>query len=253
MNKVIIMPCLDIKDGRVVKGVHFVNLRDAGDPVECARIYCENGADELAFLDITATIEKRKTTLEVVRQVARVITIPFTVGGGIDSVVEAEKVLAAGANRISISSAAFRNPDLIDQSAAIFGSSQLVVAIDVDQNPALPSGYEVYVDGGNTPTGKDAIEWAREAETRGAGYILPTSKTRDGAKTGYDIPLIKGIKSAVKVPVIASGGAGTMEHFLEAVQEGNADILLAASVFHFGEINIFQLKKYLLDNGVNTN
>jgi Imidazoleglycerol-phosphate synthase len=238
MRKVLIMPCLDMNDGRVVKGVHFINLRDAGDPVECARIYCENGADELAFLDITATIEKRKTTLEAVRRVAQVITIPFTVGGGIGSVVDAEEVLEAGANRVSISSAAFRNPRLIDQSAAEFGPSKLVVAIDVDRNPALPSGYEVYIDGGNTPTGKDAIEWAREAETRGAGYILPTSKACDGAKTGYDIPLIRGIKGAVKVPVIASGGAGTREHFLEAAQEGKADILLAASVFHFGEINI---------------
>lgn len=253
MSKVLIMPCLDMKDGRVVKGVNFVNLRDAGDPVECARIYCENGADELAFLDIAATIEKRKTTLDAVRRVAQAITIPFTVGGGIGSVEDAEQVLAAGADRISISSAAFRNPDLIDQAAAQFGSSRLVVAIDVDRNPALPSGYEVYIDGGNTATGKDAIEWAREAESRGAGYILPTSKTRDGAKTGYDIPLIRGIKEVVKVPVIASGGAGSMEHFLEAAREGKADILLAASVFHFGEINIAELKRYLRDHNVDTN
>ncbi len=253
MSKVLIMPCLDMKDGRVVKGVNFVDLRDAGDPVECARIYCENGADELAFLDIAATIEKRKTTLDAVRRVAQAITIPFTVGGGIGSVEDAEQVLAAGADRISISSAAFRNPDLIDQAAAQFGSFRLVVAIDVDRNPSLPSGYEVYIDGGNTATGKDAIEWAREAESRGAGYILPTSKTRDGAKTGYDIPLIRGIKDVVKVPVIASGGAGSMEHFLEAAREGKADILLAASVFHFGEINIVQLKEYLHDQGVDTN
>jgi len=242
-----------MKDGRVVKGVNFINLKDAGDPVECAKIYFENGADELAFLDITATLEKRKTTLDAVRRVAQVITIPFTVGGGIRSVADAEEVLEAGANRISISSAAFRNPSLIDQCAAKFGKSKLVVAIDVDRNTALPSGYEVYIDGGNTPTGKDAIEWAREAETGGAGYILPTSKTRDGAKTGYDILLIRGIKEAVKIPVIASGGAGTNEHFLEAALEGKADILLAASVFHFGEINILKLKKYLRDNGVNTN
>ncbi len=249
MNKVLIMPCLDIKDGRVVKGIHFVNLRDAGDPVECARIYCENGADELAFLDITATIEKRKTTLEAVRRVARVTTIPFTVGGGIKSLSDAEEVLEAGADRISISSAAFRNPGLIDQAAAKFGSSKVVVAIDVDRNPALPSGYEVYIDGGNTPTRKDAVQWAGEAEARGAGYILPTSKTRDGAKTGYDIPLIRGIKEAVKIPVIASGGAGRMEHFLEAARDGKADILLAASVFHFGEIKIMELKKYLNEHG----
>lgn len=253
MSKVLIMPCLDMKDGRVVKGVHFVDLRDAGDPVECARIYCQNGADELAFLDITATIEKRKTTLDAVRRVAQVATVPFTVGGGIASVAGAEEVLAAGADRVSISSAAFRDPSLIDQAAAKFGSSKLVVAIDVDRNQSLPSGYEVYIDGGNTPTGKDAIEWAREAESRGAGYILPTSKARDGAKTGYDIPLIRGIKEVVKVPVIASGGAGNMEHFLEAARDGKADILLAASVFHFGEINIIELKNYLKENGVKTN
>ncbi|MDD2315926.1 MAG: imidazole glycerol phosphate synthase subunit HisF [Desulfobacterales bacterium] len=253
MKKVLIMPCLDMKNGRVVKGIHFVDLRDAGDPVECARIYCENGADELAFLDITATIDKRKTTLEAVRRVAQVTTIPFTVGGGIASIADAEEVLTAGADRISISSAAFRNPGLIDQAASKFGSSKLVVAIDVDRNPALASGYEVYIDGGGTPTGKDAIAWAREAETRGAGYILPTSKACDGAKTGYDIPLIAGISEAVKVPVIASGGAGTMEHFLEAARDGRADILLAASVFHFGEINIMDLKKYLNEKGVRTN
>jgi len=253
MKKALIMPCLDMKNGRVVKGVHFVDLRDAGDPVECARIYCESGADELAFLDITATIDKRKTTLEAVRRVAQVTTIPFTVGGGIASVSDAEDVLAAGADRISISSAAFRNPDLIDQAALKFGASKLVVAIDVDRNPALASGYEVYIDGGNTPTGKDAVEWARETEARGAGYILPTSKARDGAKTGYDIPLISGISRAVKVPVIASGGAGTMEHFLEAARDGGAGILLAASVFHFGEINISDLKRFLTKNGIGTN
>lgn len=253
MGKVLIMPCLDMKEGRVVKGVHFVNIRDAGDPVECARAYCENGADELAFLDITATIEKRKTMLEAVRRVAGVTTVPFTVGGGVASLSDAEAVLEAGADRISISSAAFRNPDLINQAASRFGASKLVVAIDVDRNPALPSGYEVYIDGGSTATGKDAIEWAKEAESRGAGFILPTSKACDGAKTGFDIPLIRGIKDVVKAPVVASGGAGAMEHFLEAARDGKADILLAASVFHFGEINIQELKKYLRENGVETN
>jgi len=253
MSKVLIMPCLDMKEGRVVKGVHFVNIKDAGDPVECARAYCENGADELAFLDITATIEKRKTMLEAVRRVAGVTTVPFTVGGGVASISDAEAVLEAGADRISISSAAFRNPDLINQAASRFGAAKLVVAIDVDRNPALPSGYEVYIDGGSAATGKDAIEWAKEAKSRGAGFILPTSKACDGAKTGFDIPLIRGIKDIVKVPVVASGGAGTMEHFLEAAREGKADILLAASVFHFGEINIHELKKYLRENGVETN
>jgi len=253
MQKVLIMPCLDMKEGRVVKGVHFVDLIDAGDPVECASTYCANGADELAFLDITATIEKRGTTLDAVRRVAEVTTVPFTVGGGIGSLDDADAVLSAGADRVSISSAAFRNPDLIDQAAARFGSGKIVVAIDVDRNPALPSGYEVYVDGGNTATGKDAVEWAREAENRGAGIILPTSKARDGAKTGYDIPLIRAIKETVKVPVVASGGAGSMEHFFEAAKDGRADILLAASVFHFGEINIGELKQYLRGNGFATN
>ncbi len=253
MSKVLIMPCLDMKEGRVVKGVHFVNIRDAGDPVECARAYCENGADELAFLDITATIEKRKTMLEAVRRVAGVTTIPFTAGGGIASISDAEAVLEAGADRVSISSAAFRNPALINQTASRFGASKLVVAIDVDRNPALPSGYEVYIDGGSTATGKDAIEWAKEAESRGTGFILPTSKACDGAKTGFDLPLIRGIKDAVKAPVVASSGAGAMERFLEAARDGKADILLAASVFHFGEINIQELKKYLRENGVETN
>lgn len=249
MNKVLIMPCLDMKEGRVVKGIRFGDLKDAGDPVECAYTYCENGADELAILDVTATIEKRKTTLDAVRRVAAVTTVPFTVGGGIASIADAEAVLVAGADRVSISSAAFRNPDLIDAVVRAFGSAKIVVAIDVDRNPGLSSGYEAYIDGGNTATGKDAIAWAKEVEDRGAGFILPTSKACDGAKTGYDIPLIQGIKAVVSVPVIASGGAGKMEHFLEAAREG-ADILLAASVFHFGEINIFKLKQYLRENNV---
>ncbi|TYO96486.1 imidazole glycerol phosphate synthase subunit HisF [Desulfallas thermosapovorans] len=252
MKKVLVMPCLDIKEGRVVKGVQFVNLRDAGDPVECTRTYCENGADELAFLDITATLEKRKTTLDVVRRVAGVTTVPFTVGGGIATLADAEAVLAAGADRVSISSAGYRHPELLEEAAKRFGSEKVVVAIDADKNPSLPSGYEVYIDGGKTATGTDAVEWAKQAEARGAGIILPTSKACDGAKSGYDLPLIKGIKDAVQVPVIASGGAGKMEHFLEAVKIGGADILLAASVFHFGEIIIADLKKYLRDNGVAT-
>lgn len=249
MKKAAIMPCLDIKDGRVVKGVQFVVLRDAGDPVECARAYCAAGADELAFLDITATVEGRKTMLGTVRRVAAVVTVPFTVGGGIGSLDDVEAVLAAGADRVSISSAAFRRPGLIDAAVKLCGSDKIVVALDVDRNAALPSGYEVYIDGGSTATGRDAVEWAREAADRGAGIILPTSKACDGAKTGYDLPLIRGIKAAVSVPVVASGGAGALEHFLEAVEAG-ADILLAASVFHFGEITIPELKAYLEQNGV---
>ncbi|NLK52639.1 MAG: imidazole glycerol phosphate synthase subunit HisF [Syntrophomonadaceae bacterium] len=253
MAEVKIMPCLDMKDGRVVKGVNFINLVDAGDPVECAQAYCVHGADELAILDITATIEKRRTMLKVVQRVAKVTTIPFTVGGGIRSLEDVEAVLGAGADRISISSAAFKKPQLIEDIAKRFGSDCLVVAIDVDQNPVLPSGYEVFINGGNTGTGKDAVEWAKEAESRGAGIILPTSKARDGAKSGYDIPLIQGIKAQVKIPVIASGGAGKMEHFLEAARDGRADILLAASVFHFGEIKIEDLKQYLARHGVEIN
>ena len=249
MPKVLIMPCLDIKEGRVVKGVQFVNLQDAGDPVECARAYMEEGADELAFLDITATVEGRQTLLDTVRRVAEVTTVPFTVGGGIRSVSDAELVLQAGADRVSVSSAAFRNPELIEEVAKQFGASKLVVAIDVDRNIELPSGYEVYLDGGKTSTGTDAITWAKEAVERGAGIILPTSKTYDGAKTGYDLLLISAIEAAVEVPVVASGGAGSLEHFLEAAEAG-ADMLLAASVFHFGEITIPELKVFLAQKGI---
>lgn len=250
MKTVRIMPCLDVKDGRVVKGVHFVDLRDAGDPVECARAYCAEGADELALLDIAATVERRKTMLDVVRRVAGVATVPFTVGGGIAGVADAEAVLAAGADRVSVATAAFLNPELVEELARRFGSERVVVAVDVDRNPALPSGYEVYVAGGTRATGRDAVEWAREAEARGAGIILPTSKACDGAKTGYDIPLLRALKAAVRVPVVASGGAGRPEHFLEAARDGGADFLLAASVFHFGEIRIPALKAYLAAQGV---
>lgn len=249
MSPVRIMPCLDIKDGRVVKGVQFVDLRDAGDPVEAARAYVDDGADELAFLDITATVEKRQTTLDVVRRVAQVVAIPFTVGGGIGSLEGAQTVLAAGANRISVSSAAFRSPELIDDLVDAYGADKVVVAIDVDRSAAVASGYEVYIDGGRTPTGVDAIAWAKEAARRGAGIILPTSRTRDGAKQGYDLPLIRRLKQEVTVPIVASGGAGTKEHFLAAAQAG-ADILLAASVFHFGQITISSLKQYLSANGI---
>lgn len=246
---VVIMPCLDIKDGRVVKGVQFVDLRDAGDPVEAARAYEADGADALAFLDITATVEKRPTTLRTIAQVASAIAIPLTVGGGIRSVDDARQVFDAGATRISISSAAFRSPDLVDQTAKAFGSERVVVAIDVDRSSATPSGYEVYIDGGRTPTGTDAIEWAISAVQRGAGMLLPTSKACDGAKEGYDLPLIRHLREAVSVPIVASGGAGTMDHFLQASQAG-ADVLLAASVFHFGEVKISELKAYLTTHGV---
>lgn len=244
-----IMPCLDMRNGRVVKGVHFVDIRDAGDPVECAQAYCRAGADELAMLDITATVEGRPTMLEVVRRVAEVATVPFTVGGGIADVATAAAVVQAGANKVSISSAAFRKPAVIAEMIREFGSERVTVAIDVDRNENLPSGYEVYIDGGRTATGADAVEWARQVDGFGAGCILPTSKAGDGAKTGYDLPVIRAMVQAVSAPVVASGGAGRLEHFLEAVQAGAA-VLLAASVFHFGLIQIPELKQYLKSSGV---
>jgi cyclase len=245
-----IMPCLDIKDGRVVKGINFVDLRDAGDPVECAEFYCENGADELAFLDITATVEKRKTVLDVFQCVADAIDIPLTLGGGIGSLQDIEGALNAGASKVSISSAAVREPRLIEEAAWEFGSERITVAIDADKSDEVKGGYEVYIDGGRTRTGIDAFDFAKEAEQRGAGTILPTSKHTDGTKKGYDIQLTRGTADAVDVPVIASGGAGKMEHFYEAATEGKASILLAASVFHFGEIKIPELKDYLEDKGL---
>lgn len=249
MVSVRIMPCLDMRNGRVVKGVHFVDIKDAGDPVECARAYCANGADELALLDITATVEGRATMLDVVRRVAEVTSVPFTVGGGIADVSSAEAVLKAGADKISISSAAFRKPELIPELSKAFGPEKLTVAIDVDRNQAMPSGYEVYVDGGRTATNRDALEWAKRVDGYGVPVILPTSKAGDGAQTGYDLPVIRALKAAVSAEIIASGGAGKLEHFFDAVQAG-ASILLAASVFHFGMIRISDLKQYLRDQGV---
>jgi len=244
-----IMPCLDMQQGRVVKGVHFVDIQDAGDPVRCAREYCDAGADELALLDITATVEDRSTRLDVVERVAEVTTVPFTVGGGITDVKSAELVLSAGANKVSISSAAFRKPEIIAEMVKELGAEKVTVAIDVDQNEAMPSGYEVYIDGGRTATGADAIEWAKQVDGYGIPVILPTSKAGDGAQTGYDLPVIRAIKEAVSADVIASGGAGKLEHFYEAAQAG-ATVLLAASTFHFGIIGIGKLKYYLRSRGV---
>ena len=248
-NTVRIMPCLDMQNGRVVKGVHFVDIRDAGDPVECALAYCAAGADELALLDITATVEGRGTMLEVVRRVADAATVPFTVGGGIGDATAAEAVLKAGADKVSTSSAAFRKPAVIGEMVRAFGAERVTVAIDVDRNPGLPSGYEVYIDGGRTATGADAVEWAKQAAGYGVAVILPTSKAGDGAKTGYDLPVIAAMKAATGVEIVASGGAGTPEHFHEAVEAG-ATILLAASVFHFKMIEIPALKAYLAEKGV---
>jgi len=251
-RKIKIMPCLDMQNGRVVKGVHFVNTKDAGDPVECAKAYCEAGADELAMLDITATVENRLTMLDVVKKVAFVTTIPFTVGGGISDLKTAEAVFKAGADKISTSSAAFRKPQIIEEMVKEFGEEKVTVAIDVDKNPKLQSGYEVYIDGGRTATGVDAVEWAKRVDSFGVKVILPTSKATDGAKTGYDLPLIKAIAKATSAEIVASGGAGEMKHFLEAVQAG-ATILLAASVFHFNTIKIPELKDYLRRERINVN
>jgi cyclase len=247
-----IMPCLDMQNGRVVKGVHFVDIKDAGDPVECARAYCAAGADELALLDITATVEGRATMLDVVSRVAEAATVPFTVGGGIGDVASAAAVLEVGADKVSVSSAAFRNPDLVPEMMKAFGPGKVTVAIDVDQNPNLPSGYEVYIDGGRTATGADAIEWAKRVDGFGVACILPTSKAGDGARTGYDLPVIRAMANAVSAEIVASGGAGKLEHFYEAVEAG-ATILLAASVFHFHIIDIQELKHYLESHGVTIN
>jgi cyclase len=247
-KEVLIMPCLDMQNGRVVKGVHFVNIRDAGDPVECAKAYCAAGADELAMLDITATVEGRRTMVEVVKRVAEVATVPFTVGGGIRDVASAAAVIEAGADKVSISSAAFKKPDLVPALLKEFGP-KVTIAIDVDRNPAMPSGYEVYIDGGRTATGADALEWAKRVDGWGVPVILPTSKAGDGAQTGYDLPIIRLMAQATSATIVASGGAGKLEHFHEAVQAG-ATILLAASVFHFNLIRIPDLKQYLRQHGV---
>jgi len=251
MNPIIrIMPCLDMQNGRVVKGVNFVNIRDAGDPVECALAYCEAGADELAMLDITATVEKRATMLDVVKRVSEVVTIPFTAGGGISDLKSAEAVLNAGADKISTGSAVFHKPELIGEMVSEFGPEKVTVAIDVDRNDAMPSGYEVFINGGRTATGTDAVEWARKIDGFGVAVILPTSKKGDGSRNGYDLPVIRAIKESVRAEIVASGGAGIPEHFREAAETG-ATILLAASVFHFGLISIRDLKNYLRSCGLN--
>ncbi|MBP8625784.1 MAG: imidazole glycerol phosphate synthase subunit HisF [Syntrophorhabdales bacterium] len=250
MDTIKIMPCLDMKNGRVVKGVHFVDIRDAGDPVENAAFYEKEGADELAMLDIAATLENRKTRLDWVRQVSSVISIPLTVGGGIDSIEDIELVIEAGAKKVSMNSAAVKNPELVREAAERFGSQRITVAIDARRNSAMPSGFELVVSGGTKPVGKDAIEWAKICQGLGAGVILPTSMDGDGTLKGYDLEFTKAVSDAVDVPVVASGGAGTLEHFYEGVTIGGADILLAASVFHFRTFSIRQVKEYLRDRGI---
>ena len=249
MEPIKIMPCLDMKDGRVVKGIHFVDLRDAGDPVENARLYEQEGADELAMLDIAATVENRKTRLEWVKNVSGVISIPLTMGGGIATLEDIDLVLQAGADKFSMNSAAVKNPDLVSQAAKAYGAAKVTVAIDGKRNKALPSGFELVIAGGTKPVGRDAVAWARECQERGAGCLLPTSMDGDGTQAGYDLEFTRAISEAVSVPVIASGGAGTLEHFYEGVTQGGAQILLAASVFHYRIFSIRQVKEYLRDKG----
>ncbi|UCD84777.1 MAG: imidazole glycerol phosphate synthase subunit HisF [Deltaproteobacteria bacterium] len=244
-----VIPCLDIKDGRVVKGVHFVDLRDAGDPVENAAFYEKEGADELAFLDINATIEGRKTTVELARKVAEKISIPLTVGGGIGEIADIEKLLQAGVSKVSINTAAVKNPQLIREAVEKFGSEKIIVAIDAKKQVA-GEGWEVYVNGGKKPMGIEAIEWAKKVKDLGAGEILPTSIDTDGTKDGYDLDLTRSIAEATSLPVIASGGAGNLEHLYQALTEGRADAVLAASIFHFREISIGEVKEYLKDKGI---
>ena len=250
MKPVRIMPCLDIKDGRVVKGVQFVDLKDAADPVEAAVAYAKGGADELAFLDITATVEKRGPIFDVLSDVAKAIDIPVTVGGGLKNTADVGKAFESGASAVSVSSSAFRDPDFIREAVKLFGGEKITVAIDVDENPSLPSEREVIIDGGRTATGRDAVEFAVAMRDLGVGAILATSKTADGSKDGYDVAGLRRLADATGLPVVASGGAGKLEHFLQAVNEGKAEVLLAASVFHFGTFSVRQVKEYLREHGV---
>jgi cyclase len=250
MSAIKIMPCLDMKDGRVVKGIHFVDLKDAGDPVENAAFYQQEGADELAMLDIAATLENRKTRLEWVRKVSSVIDIPLTVGGGISSLEDIELVLESGAEKVSMNSAAVRDPDLVRQAAEKVGSDKVTVAIDARRNAEMPSGFELVVSGGTKPVGQDAVEWAKQCQQLGVGAVLPTSMDGDGTQAGFDIEFTRAISDVVTVPVVASGGAGTLEHFHEAAVAGGAQVLLAASVFHYRILSIRQVKEFLQKKGL---
>lgn len=243
-----IIPCLDVTGGRVVKGVNFVNLRDAGDPVELASFYDREGADEVVFLDITASAEDRQIMLDVVRRTAEEVFIPFTVGGGLRSVEDIRAMLAAGADKVSLNTAAVKDPSLVAEAAGRFGAQCIVLALDAKRSG--PGRWEVYIHGGRTPTGLDAVEWARRAEELGAGEILLTSMDRDGTQDGYDITLTRAVAEAVKVPVIASGGVGSLEHIAEGLTAGKADAALAASIFHFGTYRIREVKEYLARRGI---
>lgn len=250
MNYRRIIPCLDVKHGRLVKGVHFVEIKDVGDPAENGEAYSKAGADELVFLDITATLEGRKTLIDAVRRTAERINVPLTVGGGIGSVQDIEEIMRAGASKVSINTAAVRRPELVREAVRAFGSEKITIAIDTAKNPAMPSGFEVMVSGGTKPAGIDAVEWARRVEELGAGAILPTSMDTDGTQAGYDIPMTRAIADAVRLPVIASGGAGKLEHLYEAIVDAHADAVLVASIAHFGTFTIKQMKEYLSSKGI---
>ena len=252
MTNIRIIPCLDVSKGRVVKGTNFVDLKDAGDPVELAAKYDSEGADELVFLDITASSDERNTVYELVRRCAEKVFIPFTIGGGIRTVEDARKLLREGAEKISINTAAVQRPELIAEIASEFGNQCVVLAIDAreSQTDAITSGYEVFIHGGRTPTDMDVIDWAKEGENLGAGEILLTSMDRDGTKDGFDCKLISTVAATVNIPIIASGGVGKLEHFKEGVVDGHADALLAASVFHYGQMAISEVKNYLQDQAI---
>ena len=247
-----IIPCLDVKDGRLVKGVNFVKLKDVGDPAENAAAYSEAGADELVFLDITATVENRKTLLDAVKRTVASIssTLPLTVGGGVRSCNDIEELMNIGVSKVSMNTAAVRNPDLVQEAANEFGSDKITIAIDTSSNSQLPSGFEVMVSSGTGGTGIDAVEWAKKSEDLGAGSILPTSMDADGTQAGYDIAMTKAIAEAVSVPVIASGGAGTLEHLYEVIVEAGADAVLVASIAHFGKYTIREMKEYLAEHQI---
>ena len=248
-----VIPCLDVKDGRLVKGIHFVKLKDVGDPAESAAVYNQAGADELVFLDITATIENRKTILDAVKRTVERISVPLTVGGGIRNCQAIEELMDLGASKVSINTAAVRNPDFVKEAANEFGSEKITIAIDTCSNSQLPSGFEVIINGGTSGTGTDAVEWAKRVEDLGAGAILPTSMDADGTQAGYDIPMTRAIADAVNLPVIASGGAGTLEHLYEAIVDGGADAVLVASIAHFGKYTIRQMKEYLAERQIPVN
>jgi cyclase len=248
-----IIPCLDVKNGRLVKGVNFVRLKDVGDPAENAAAYSEAGADEIVFLDITATIENRKTLLDAVKRTVERTTVPLTVGGGINTPNTIKELLEMGASGVSINTAAVKNPDFLKQAAHEFGSEKITVAIDTNANTKMPSGFEVMIKGGTQGAGIDAVEWAKKVQDLGAGQILPTSMDADGTQAGYDIPMIKAIANAVSLPVIASGGAGTLEHLYQAITQASADAVLVASIAHFGKYTIRQMKEYLAEQNINVN